>query len=106
MDENPYKAPEDKGRLLLAAALSAALCMPVGGFFFGFVGALGSVQRDLNPLGAGIMGVILTPLFLGFPPAIDTGHRETANAWPYIVPAAIVLFVIFVALGRRKRPPR
>jgi hypothetical protein len=93
-------------RLLLPALLSLTLCMPIGGFIFGLVNAEDCDGILANVLGRPFIGLVfafLTVAFWGFPPRNGGGVGEPFNVWPYILPVAIVLFVTFAALTRRKR---
>jgi hypothetical protein len=93
-------------KLLFRIFFSLFLAMPIGGFFFGFVHAQDCAWW--NFLGRGFIGLVvmvLTPLFFGFPPQNEGGVGEPFNAWPYIFVCYPVVFWLWSRVIRGRKKP-
>lgn len=77
-------------------ALTLIAAGPVGGFLFGILNA---GDPDPNPIGRVVyafMMAVQTPLHGGFPPHDPTGTGRSANAWPHIVVAFVLILGWFL----------
>ena len=83
--------------LLISALVSAVLCMPAGGFVFGFVHCVDCGWNLAMRAFIGLLFAVLSPIFLGFPPKNEGGVGEPYNAWPYIGTTAAAIFIVVTA---------
>jgi hypothetical protein len=88
-------------KALKLLALSFALGVVLGSFVFGFVHCSSYQASILDRIKMGFISILLTPAFGGFPPTDGTG-TVVLNAWPYIIPAWLLM--LFVLTQLRKGP--
>jgi hypothetical protein len=82
----------DKKRIIAAAGFSAIAAFPLGGFVVGFLGCIDCDNNIFGRVVTGFIFAVLTPLYLGFPPRDEGGSHPPINAWPYILPAGMLVF--------------
>jgi len=76
-------------KLALFSLISGML---IGGFIFGFTHCSDVNCSIPGRIIIGIVYLILTPLFAGFPP-INEGGTGSFNLWFYIIPIGIITFI-------------
>ncbi|MCX6938890.1 MAG: hypothetical protein NTU80_13565 [Verrucomicrobia bacterium] len=88
-------------RLLVITFISVIIAGPLGGFVFGFLNCSDCGSNIFSRAFTGSIMAILTPLSGGFPPQNEGGVGAPFNAWPHIIFAAIITFVILLYRERR-----
>jgi hypothetical protein len=86
-------------RNLASAVVTLAICVPVGGFVFGFVHCTGC-EGIWGRVFIGVVFAVLTTFTLGFPPKNEGGVGEPYNVWPYIILLALMTLGFLSAFTR------
>jgi len=79
--------------------VSGLLALPVGGFLLGLLDCPDCGWDLARRFVSGLWLALMTPPSFGFPPIDSTGNE--INAWLWILPTWVVLYVVLERMGRR-----